>query len=89
MKCSPHLKLRVDSSNDVASFSVSWIVNVFNHSEDVHASSFKNSTYRENLEKVKMVSCGKAEVFHWSTVAPELKKRTQSSMCCTPDFIVV
>lgn len=43
----------MNSSNDVASFSVSWVVDVFNHGEDVHASSFKNSTYGENLKKGK------------------------------------
>lgn len=42
-----YLKLRVNSGNDVAGFSVSWVVDVFNHGEDVYVFSFKNSTCRE------------------------------------------
>lgn len=45
-----YLKLRVNSSNDVAGFSVSWVVDVFNHGEDVHTPPFKCSTCSKGKE---------------------------------------
>lgn len=43
----------MNGGDDVATFWVSRIVQVFGHGEDVHASAFKNSTSGENCLKNK------------------------------------